>query len=452
MLPKNTRTKSHAALSNDLAELKEAVRGLRGDISTQLSFQNFDLSNEIEDLKAQIEAFKTQMDGFKAQMDGAAQRAGTNALAADAALEITNRLAVLENLVLTRVNEVRNQSFEGINQILSRQGETLNLLVALQSIAAEVRNLAQHSDTNVSSRLNEIVFAHLPAILEQIHETAVLGIDAIESSRNTRTSASSAHARPAPTKIEDFGNILARAQREFPTVFDAWRTRLDEMAGAFAETKTGNAANAADIYSRLFRTFVERHISGPVLDVGCGPFGRPYYLETYAPELISGIEPLPFPPNDEIQILRGISEYLPFAEGVFGTVISGTSLDHCLDLEQSLDEMIRVLAKDGVAILWIGSIPGSPQFQPNSPSFSPADRFHLFHFDIAWFEPLLQTRFDILDRVKLDRASYSHVFYCLRPLGRLNAAANLEVKANATKALKASQRASGKQKSETVGE
>ena len=45
--------------------------------------------------------------------------------------------------------------------------------------------------------------------------------------------------------------------------------------------------------------------------------------------------------------------------------------------------------------------------------FVPADRYHLFHFDIAWFEPMLEQRFQIIDRVKLDRAGYSHVFYCL---------------------------------------
>lgn len=466
-------TANSQAVIKALEETRDSIRSLRSEIASQISFQSFDLINEIEAIKAQLAQLSgidntdiKLSDRIAALDHGLNSRLNSadtaifelkNTLAhiennvfASLALQLTNRMAVLENAVLGRLNEVGNLGFEGTNQILSAQGATQNNVIELGSLAAEVRNLLQHLDTNTGSRLNEIVFAHLPSIVEQLHEAAALGIEAGRA--QGRIPSEIDQDRPKPTHVEEFDKILARAKRDFPTVYGEWRTRLDEMAEAFADTKVGNAANAADVYSRLFRNFVNRHIRGPVLDIGCGPFGRAYYLEDYPAQLISGIEPLPFPTNEKIQILRGISEYLPFADSGFGTVISGTSLDHCLDLEQSLTEMMRVLSPNGVALLWIGSIPGSPEFKPHSADFSPADKFHLFHFDIAWFEPMLEKRFEILDRVKLDRAGYSHVFYCLRPIAGSQGAASLGAEANATTVTKTGQRSRGKHDREAVGE
>jgi ubiquinone/menaquinone biosynthesis C-methylase UbiE len=150
------------------------------------------------------------------------------------------------------------------------------------------------------------------------------------------------------------------------------------------------------------------------LDVGCGPFGLPFYLEGFPPEQFAGLEPLPANTAD-VQIVRGISEYLPWPDHSFATVISATSLDHCLSLDRSLAEVIRVLKPGGRFLLWIGSNPGSPPFRPLDPAFTPADQYHLFHFDTSWFEPLLSQSFVIEDRARFDRGSYSHVFYCLTP-------------------------------------
>jgi len=212
-----------------------------------------------------------------------------------------------------------------------------------------------------------------------------------------------------------FGAVLARAERDFPTVFQAWKERLDEMEEALAETEIGNVANSADIYSYLFRTFVEHYAEGAVLDVGCGPAAMPFYLTSYPAQLVAGIDPLLRTETDDIKAVRGISEYLPWPDESFSTVISATSLDHCISLDRSMDEMVRVLRPDGKLLIWLGSNPGSPAYKPLDPDFVPADRFHLFHFDIEWFEPMLRHRFVMLDRVKLDRAGYSHLFYCLTP-------------------------------------
>jgi ubiquinone/menaquinone biosynthesis C-methylase UbiE len=88
-------------------------------------------------------------------------------------------------------------------------------------------------------------------------------------------------------------------------------------------------------------------------------------------------------------------------------------LDHCLSLERSLREMTRVIRPGGKCLLWIGSNPGAPEYHPESTEFVPADQFHLFHFDIYWFEPMIAKIFEIVDSVHLEKKGYSHVIYCL---------------------------------------
>ena len=186
------------------------------------------------------------------------------------------------------------------------------------------------------------------------------------------------------------------------------------MLDAFRQTKAGNAAWEGDVYSRIFRSFVERYASGRVLDVGCGVFRRPYYLVSYPGELVSGIDPLEPVEKPDFEFVRGIAEYLAWPENAFSTVTSATSLDHCLSLDRSLAEIRRVLRPGGCFLLWLGSNPGAPKYEPDVPGFVPSDKFHLFHFDVSWFEPMLLKSFTVIDRVELHKTGYSHVMYCLQ--------------------------------------
>jgi len=404
----NAAANALSALDREIANSVAAVNtGLNSRLN-QADNSLFVLVNKLSHAESQLLSRLNEVETSSVE---AASRSASSVGLAD-------RLGGLENDIHARLNQMENLGFESSNRILNTQGELQNRLVAISSLNTEIQNKLKHLDTNLNSRLNELVVTHVPALIEQMHEVGAIQVDALASIRD-RSPPGGPVIRPTPTRVDAFDSILERAKGDFPSVYTMWRQRLDEMSDAFKETKEGNAAHAADVYSRLFRSFVERHIHGAVLDIGCGPFGQPYYLSSYPAELISGIEPLPFPPPQTVQILRGISEYLPFDDAAFGTVISATSLDHCLDLERSLDEMIRVLDPSGKALLWLGSIPGSPKFTPDKPGFEPADRFHLFHFDVAWFEPILNKRFEILERVKLERASYSHVFYALRPLAEV---------------------------------
>ncbi len=251
-------------------------------------------------------------------------------------------------------------------------------------------------------------------LLERMHELA-----AVQFELRAKVSSNQSQWAPHPDECyrradpEPFAQILVHAEREFPRVYALWGQRLDATRGAFLKTKVGNAAHAADPRSRLFRSLVEMYAAGRVLDVGCGVFGRPYYLTSYPAELISGVEPLaPFETPD-FELVQGISEYLPWGDGSFSTVISASSLDHCMSLDRSLAEMRRVLRPGGRLLLWIDSIPGATPYTPKDPTLELADRYHLFHFNTVWFEPMLTEQFEIVDRAELQGREFNRIMYVL---------------------------------------
>ena len=88
-------------------------------------------------------------------------------------------------------------------------------------------------------------------------------------------------------------------------------------------------------------------------------------------------------------------------------------MDQCLSLDCSLAEIYRVLRRGGRLLLWIDTLSGAPRFEPEDSSFSPIDHFHLFHFDVSWFEPMLDRLFEITERIELRRREFNRVMYCL---------------------------------------
>jgi SAM-dependent methyltransferase len=312
---------------------------------------------------------------------------------------------------------VRRQQTNWLERIDAGSGDagrytTAGLHDLLQATRAETTNWLSSLHGSMQSRFNTIEVQLLDRVFLQMHELAAAQFEA-----RAKTSVDAARWVPqpkenyAPAKVSAFDRYLTDAQRDYPSVFSAWKERLDATEQAFAVTKVGNAAHVADPRSRLFRSLVEMHACGRVLDIGCGVFGRPYYLVGYPGELVSGLDPLLPPEKPDFEQVRGISEYLPWPDAAFSTVISATALDHCMSLDRSLDEMRRVLRPGGKGLLWIDSIAGSPKYEPDDPNYEPADRFHLFHFDAAWFEPMLARWFDIVDRTELQGREFSRVMY-----------------------------------------
>jgi SAM-dependent methyltransferase len=357
---------SSLRLKSAAGDVRRGLSALKNEIAAQLGFGMYDMATQVSDQQQWLERIEAYVASRPAQLD-----------------DIRNRVA-----------EHR---------------------IWLEKISSETTNLISNLDASLHSRLNTLENVELPGIADQIHEVAAAQLHFTAQRADRSRWRADPKERYKPACAQPFDSYLAQARRDFPGIFDMWRERLDATLVAFEQTKVGNVAHASDLYSRIFRDFVETHAIGRVLDVGCGVFGRPYYLGGYPAELISALEPLPMREPADFELVRGLGEYLPWPDGSFSTVVSATSLDHCLSLERSLAEMARVLSPDGRILLWIGSVPGAPKFEPDRPDFTPSDQYHLFHFDKAWFEPLLDEEFELLDRIELKRPGYSHVVYNLRP-------------------------------------
>jgi SAM-dependent methyltransferase len=339
----------------------------------------------------------------------------------DLGSKFTEQTKLLHDL-RTQLSDLKSETAAQISLWLHDLGQELGYGPSLKRLndvldmtRSELTNLTVHLDTSINTRLNRIEFHHVDQLINQMHEVAAVQFELSAAAANSNRSrwATQSAERYQKAEAKDFDLYLTQAERDFPRLFPLWKERLETMERAFVETKVGNAAHAGDPRSRVFRSLVEIHSFGRALDVGCGVFARPFYLSSYPSELISGIDPLPPIESPDFERVRGLSEYLPWPNESFSTVISATSLDHCISLDRSLAEIRRVLSKDGRLLLWIDSVPGSLRYEPDRLDFKPADRFHLFHFDVSWFEEIINNLFVICNRVELWGREFNRVMYVL---------------------------------------
>jgi SAM-dependent methyltransferase len=212
-----------------------------------------------------------------------------------------------------------------------------------------------------------------------------------------------------------FDRALVMLEGLNPKLFGVWTRLFENGARSYVEEPVCSCSHREHHYARLFGGYVEIYGCGRILDVGCGPYGMPAYLATRNPKLVWGLEPLPMSVEPGFTVLRGFNEFLPWEDGQFDTVVSGTSLDHVLSLEASLAEVRRVLRPNGRYLVWLASVPGSAPFNEDAEKFEPIDQFHLFHFDRVWIEPIFERYFNIADATVIPQPGFDHVFYCLEP-------------------------------------
>ncbi len=199
-----------------------------------------------------------------------------------------------------------------------------------------------------------------------------------------------------------------------PAVFPLWKELYENGQASYTGDTTASCSHWDNKYARLFGGFVGLFAHGQLLDIGCGLEGRPTYLAGYPNRLISGLDPRANSGAVDFEYVQGFNEFLPWPDDTFQTVVSGTSLDHVLSLEKSLDEVRRVLAAEGIYLIWLASVPGARAYIPQAENFAPADKFHLFHFDRKWVEPVFERYFSIEEICVIAQAGFDHVFYCLR--------------------------------------
>jgi SAM-dependent methyltransferase/uncharacterized protein YbaR (Trm112 family) len=99
-------------------------------------------------------------------------------------------------------------------------------------------------------------------------------------------------------------------------------------------------------------------LGGRVLDIGCGPNAqRSAYANAIAQDHYVGLDPLEGAAQRQYIFIRGLAEYLPFADASFDNVIFYSSLDHVLDVGRALDEAVRVLRPGGSVNVWMDRAP-----------------------------------------------------------------------------------------------
>ncbi len=218
-----------------------------------------------------------------------------------------------------------------------------------------------------------------------------------------------------PSKQLPIEESLRRLEALNPALYPVWRELFENGAKGYVEERLGSCSHREQKYAQLFGCYLEIYAHGRILDIGCGPYGLPSYLATRNACMVCGLEPLPMLETAAFEVVRGINEFLPWDDAQFDTVVSGTSLDHVMSLDTSLREVNRVLKPGGKYIVWLASISGAAPFNEKSQEFKAIDRFHLFHFDRIWIEPLFERYFDIEDVTIVPQPGFDHVFYCMTP-------------------------------------
>jgi SAM-dependent methyltransferase len=111
-----------------------------------------------------------------------------------------------------------------------------------------------------------------------------------------------------------------------------------------------------EILSRGFGLDYNFFINKDVLEIGCGPSGIIFQIETAKHRI--GIEPMELgnlvsEDWKKSIVKKGVGEELPFEDNSFDIVISFNALDHAINPDGVIRETYRVLRDNGDFLLWI---------------------------------------------------------------------------------------------------
>jgi SAM-dependent methyltransferase len=305
---------------------------------------------------------------------------------------------------LMRLNALDNAASTRLDQLVSAK---------LEQQASQLKEIFSSQQSAIEQQLTDLK----QQITENAQSEAMLLKVAGLAARSARLQAEANITVPnfKPARPHSFDESLRRLEALNPTLFPVWRELFENGAKSYVEERLGSCSHREHEYARLFGAYLEIYGHGRILDIGCGPYRLPSYLAARKAGMICGVEPLPMIEPAAFEIVRGFNEFLPWDEAQFDTVVSGTSLDHVMSLDVSLQEVRRVLKTKGKYIVWLASIPGAAPFNELSSDFKAIDSFHLFHFDRKWAEPLFEKYFCIDDITIVPQVGFDHVFYCMSP-------------------------------------
>lgn len=206
-----------------------------------------------------------------------------------------------------------------------------------------------------------------------------------------------------------------------PKAYSVWIELFENGKETYISDPIHNLVIVGNAWERTFDGFGQLYLNKPgyLLDVGCGPQAVPYYLRNFPVEYIYGIDPLlPFEKHS-FRFTQAIAEFIPYKDGAFDYIISATSLDHVLLLDKALDEMYRVLKKDGVLLIWASTGENYSEdsnsdvggYNPYQENIKAVDSCHMFHIGPIWFERMMDDKWDKESHYS-DR--YNNHFYAFR--------------------------------------
>lgn len=209
----------------------------------------------------------------------------------------------------------------------------------------------------------------------------------------------------------NFEKTIEWLKSDYPEVFTVWKDLFDAGTQSYDGFPLDSCSSEGKKDSEIFKRFLKLHLHGNVLDVGCGPQGVPYYLSEYPADKIFGIDPLQPAAGVKrtFKFEQALCEHIPWDNDSFDCVIFGTSLDHVMLLDKSLSEVKRVLKLGGLLIIQTSLLEGFQEYNPFSPEFEPADKYHMFHFDKPWFEKLFDGDRDY-ERVDYARGNFAYLY------------------------------------------
>lgn len=291
----------------------------------------------------------------------------------------------------------------------------------LTSLRSKIRNVVREEfELQLTQLRNQVntVDVSLAQLKAQVAEIPLTTAGNVARAFKTELSSYRSVVKIPEEKPLPFEQSLVLLEKLNDRLFPIWQDLFIAGSRSYVEHRLGSCSHRDHHYAKLFGAYVSLFAKGSVLDIGCGPHGIPAYLASLDIHNLYGLEPLPIDTQNRFQVRRGFNEFIPWADCQFDTVVSGTSLDHVLSLEKSLQEVRRVLRPAGRYLVWIASIPGAAEFKENASDWKAVDSYHLFHFDRVWVEPCFEKYFNIADVTIVTQPGFDHVFYCLTPLSQ----------------------------------
>lgn len=151
----------------------------------------------------------------------------------------------------------------------------------------------------------------------------------------------------------DFRALLFTAFRD-KYLLNAVLNNNSDLSYLHLKESSLSVSSRSDVVN--FRDFMVKHGYGrEILDIGCGPLPLPGYLQFDDRQDLNivGIDPIENINFEGFKII-GTGEYIPLCNDMFDTVIFGTSLDHLVSMEATIDECKRVLKPGGQVFVWMG--------------------------------------------------------------------------------------------------